>query len=87
MNYNNPDYNSTYSPEENANKYGMKVNPKPYVVCTVLEKLGSNQTKYGAPYCPCLPTHSEDTICPCRYMREMRACRCGLYVRKEEGDK
>ena len=84
MNIYEPNYNATYEPEQNAEKYGMKVNPKTYNVCSVLEKLGNNQTKYGAPYCPCLPTHSEDTICPCRYMREMKACRCGLYVRKDD---
>lgn len=81
VNYSNPDYNETYEPEKNAQKYGMKVNQKTYNVACVLEKLGNNQVKYGAPYCPCLPTHSEDTICPCRYMRDLKACRCGLYVR------
>lgn len=79
-----PDYNSTYEPEANAARYGVRVNPKTYHVMSTLEKLGMNQTRFGAPYCPCLPNHSEDTICPCRYMREMKACRCGLYVRKED---
>ena len=65
-----PDYNSTYEPEANAARYGMRVNPKTYHVMSTLEKLGMN--------------HSEDTICPCRYMREMKACRCGLYVRKDD---
>lgn len=81
MKYDTIDYNDTYEPEKNANKFGMKVNPKAYAVASVLEKLGNNQVKYGAPYCPCLPNHTEATICPCRYMREMKACRCGLYVR------
>lgn len=81
MKYDTIDYNDTYEPEKNAHKFGMKVNPKAYNVASVLEKLGNNQVKYGAPYCPCLPNHTEDTICPCRYMREMKACRCGLYVR------
>lgn len=84
MNYNEPNYNETYEPLKQASRYNMSVNPKTHVVMTVLEKLGQNQTKYGAPYCPCLPTHSEATICPCRYMREMQACRCGLYVRPKE---
>ena len=81
MKYDTIDYNDTYEPEKNANKFGMKVNPKAYTVASVLEKLGNNQVKYGAPYCPCLPNHTEATICPCRYMREMKTCRCGLYVR------
>lgn len=81
MKYDTIDYNDTYEPEKNANKFGMKVNPKAYTVASVLEKLGNNQVKYGAPYCPCLPNHTEATICPCRYMREMKVCRCGLYVR------
>lgn len=81
-----PDYNSTYEPEKNAAQYGMQVNPKTYHVVSTLEKLGMNQVKYGAPYCPCLPSHTNDTICPCRYMREMKACRCGLYVRKENAE-
>lgn len=84
MKYDTIDYNDTYEPEKNAHKFGMKVNPKTYRVASVLEKLGNNQVKYGAPYCPCLPHHTEDTICPCRYMREMKACRCGLYVRKAD---
>ena len=84
MRYDTIDYNDTYELEKNAHKFGMKVNPKTYRVASVLEKLGNNQVKYGAPYCPCLPQHTEATICPCRYMREMKACRCGLYVRKAD---
>lgn len=79
-----PDYRDTYAPEWNARKYGMRVNPDALHVISTLEKLGENDVRFGAPYCPCLPNHSEDTICPCRYMREMKACRCGLYVRKED---
>ncbi len=41
-------------------------------------------SKYGAMYCPCQQQQNEDTVCPCRYMREHGACRCGLYMRKEE---
>ena len=78
------DFNGTYEPEKQAARYGMQVNPKTYHVMSILEKLGANQTQYGAPYCPCLPTHSEATVCPCRYMREMKACRCGLYVRQKD---
>lgn len=81
MNINKPNFSETYEPTANAQKYGMKVNPKVYTTLAVMDKLKENQITYGAPYCPCLPTHNEDTICPCRYMREMKACRCGLYVR------
>ena len=79
-------FNETYEPEKNAEKFNMSVNPKAYVVATVLEKLGANQTQFGKPYCPCMPSHNEATVCPCRYMREMKACRCGLYVRMNESE-
>lgn len=81
-----PNYDETFIPEHNAERYGMIVNPKIHHVVSTLEKLADNHTRYGAPYCPCLPNHSEATICPCRYMREMQACRCGLYVRKEDAE-
>lgn len=64
--------------EEMANTYDMKVNPNHSHVNKIMDKLATNKG-----YCPCLPTKTEDTICPCKYMRELRACRCGLYVRKE----
>ena len=60
-----PDYNSTYEPEANAARYGMQVNPKTYHVMSTLEKLGENQVRYGAPYCPYLRTwcrHPNRTI-------------------------
>lgn len=75
------DYNKTYEIEKNAEAYGMIVNPKTTQVLKILEKLGKNQQTYGKPYCPCLPAHKEDTVCPCRNMRVHKACSCGLYVR------
>lgn len=75
-------YNDTYEPAKNAEEYGMQVNPDSYRVAEVLEKLGKNHQKYGAPYCPCMPTQEEDTICPCKYMRKFNVCRCGMYVQK-----
>lgn len=78
-----PNYNSTYEPETHAEKYDMKVNPKATHVLKILEKLGKNEQTYGKPYCPCLPQHNEDTVCPCRNMRVHKACRCGLYVRAD----
>lgn len=61
-----------------AERYGMRVNPNTNHVDKILAKLKANES-----YCPCMPTKSADTICPCKYMRELKACRCGLYVRKE----
>lgn len=37
-------------------------------------------------YCPCQPTKTRDTVCPCRYMRKFNTCRCGLYVKIEGED-
>ena len=34
-------------------------------------------------YCPCVLTKSEDTICPCKKMREENNCCCKLYVNKK----
>ena len=75
------DYNDTFETEKNAERYGMKVNPDSLHVLKILEKLGKNHKAHGKPYCPCLPQHNEDTVCPCRNMRVHKACRCGLYVR------
>jgi len=33
-------------------------------------------------YCPCLAEQNEDTICPCKDMREKEICHCSLYVTK-----
>lgn len=73
--------NNYKTPYENAEKFGMKVNPKAIHVANVMKKLSYNEEKYGEPYCPCYPTRSEDTICPCKFMRTKKACRCGLYVK------
>ena len=54
----------------------MKTNPDINHVQVIIDKLNKNDG-----FCPCLPNRNEDTICPCRYMRELQACRCGLYVR------
>ena len=40
--------------------------------------------KYGDMYCPCQLNQTENTLCPCKYMREQGACRCGLFIRKED---
>lgn len=63
-----------------GSEYEMKVNPDGNHVKIILDKLKANNG-----YCPCMPMKTKDTICPCKYMRKFKACRCGLYVK--EGDK
>lgn len=77
------DLNEAYEPVLNAKRYGMKPNPDTGHVLTILSRLGENEIRYGKPYCPCLSQHTEDTVCPCRYMRKNQACRCGLYVKND----
>lgn len=66
---------------EEAAKYGMKVNPDTLHVVKILAKLAANEG-----YCPCMPMKNPDTICPCKYMRKLKACRCGLYVRCDDAE-
>ena len=73
-------FNETYEPERIAAAYDVKVNPNSEHVVSILTKLGSNQVQFGAPYCPCQAKHTDDTICPCKYLRQHKACRCGMYV-------
>ena len=68
------------SNEEIAEKYGMGVNPNKDIVEKVLKKIEIIKEKTGVGYCPCFPQHTKDTVCPCKYMRTMNVCRCGLYV-------
>ena len=63
-----------------AERFGMKVNPNKERVDIVLNKLATIQSETGIRYCPCMPNRSQDTVCPCKFMREKRVCRCGLYV-------
>lgn len=65
--------------ENIANKYNMVVNPDINRVNIVLDKIAKIKEKEGIGYCPCFPQHNQDTICPCKYMRKMNVCRCGLY--------
>lgn len=53
----------------------MIENPDEKHVKLIRDKLKANNG-----YCPCMPMKNKDTICPCRYMRELNVCRCGLYV-------
>ena len=81
------DNNEAYEPARNAQRYGMRVNPDTGRVMYLLSRLGENEITYGKPYCPCLPQHTEDTLCPCRYMRKYQVCRCGLYLKDDDNRK
>lgn len=47
-----------------------------------VEKILLGLEKKGG-YCPCVLTQNEDTICPCKKMREESKCCCKLYLNKE----
>lgn len=64
-------------------KYKMEVTNDTDRANKVLTKMMHNVMEFGVPYCPCQSSHNADTICPCRFMRDAGACRCGLYVKKE----
>ena len=52
-----------------------------------VDRMAANFTKMkemtGDYYCPCQTAKTKETICPCVYMRDYNACRCGLYKKKE----
>ena len=56
---------------------GMKLNTDKEHVKKIQDKLIANDN-----YCPCYPHKTEDTQCPCKYIRQYQSCRCGLYVRE-----
>ena len=35
-------------------------------------------------YCPCRVQKNEDTLCPCKSIREEQKCCCKLYLIKED---
>lgn len=47
-----------------------------------VEKIFIGLEKKGG-YCPCVMVQNEDTICPCKKMREDNKCCCRLYLPKE----
>lgn len=63
------------------NKRNMQVTRNHNVYDAVTGRLALNDG-----YCPCQPSKTQDTICPCKYMRKYNTCRCGLYVPITEGD-
>jgi ferredoxin-thioredoxin reductase catalytic subunit len=50
----------------------------------IISRLGKTEGQ-----CPCVKpeTYSEDTMCPCKKMREEDYCCCGLYLTEEENNK
>lgn len=49
----------------------------------MVDKFKDMKEKYGQMYCPCHVSQNADTLCPCKYMREYGACRCGLFKKVE----
>lgn len=64
----------------NAAIYNMEVNKS--MKDKIFVALNKQKEKYGEYYCPCSPIRNEDTICPCKNMRENKDCHCKLYVRR-----
>lgn len=64
-----------------CDKYHLKVTDDMERRNNVLYKLMHNVYEYGIPYCPCQATHNGDTVCPCKFIRDTGACRCGLFIR------
>ena len=65
-------------------KLHCHLNPDKEHVNDVYKNLAHNILLYGAAYCPCQSRHIKDTICPCKFMRDKGACRCGLYLKDGE---
>ena len=65
-------------------KLHCHLNPDKEHVNDVSKNLAHNILLYGAAYCPCQSQHTKDTICPCKFMRDKGACRCGLYIKDSE---
>ena len=62
-----------------ALRSGYKI--RPGALDRMVPKFRETIKKYGAMYCPCQSIQTNDTLCPCKYMREQGACRCGLFER------
>ncbi|MFW6243229.1 MAG: ferredoxin-thioredoxin reductase catalytic domain-containing protein [bacterium] len=59
-----------------ASKYNMKVNNDQEIVQLILNGL---EKRDG--HCPCLVIKNEDSLCPCKSMREKQICKCKLYIK------
>lgn len=57
-------------------KYKTVKNPDAEFVKQFKKKLKDNSG-----YCPCRPSKTPDTKCPCREYRETDECICGLFIK------
>lgn len=60
---------------ESKNGTILVLNPNKKVVESIRKLI-----KQNTGHCPCNPLLNEDTVCPCREVREEGECRCGLYM-------
>ena len=60
-------------------KFNMQVNPD----AQVAEAIRKRVIKCNG-YCPWVPERNDDTVCPCKKMREEGHCCCTLYVAKAQ---
>ena len=58
-------------------KHNMQLNPNSKVVESIQKRLVATNG-----HCPCVAEQTDDTICPCKEMREKGHCCCTLYVKK-----
>lgn len=67
-----------YEVKQYLDKHNLILNPNRKVVEAIRTRLVVTKG-----YCPCVPEQNDDTICPCRKMREDGKCCCHLYVPNE----
>jgi ferredoxin-thioredoxin reductase catalytic subunit len=62
---------------------GLKANPNMKLTDNKehIEKILQGIAKKDG-HCPCVLAMNEDTICPCKKMREESKCCCKLYIEK-----
>ena len=64
--------------EKYANKIGVQIDNETKEF--ILKGLEHNKSLYGFRYCPCSITKNQDTICPCKLMKENKKCNCELFI-------
>jgi len=72
-----------------AKKSGYVLNRNEKQLHQILRGLANNYSKYGSPYCPCVPIYNEADsvgfICPCAKHKEQLEidghCRCRLFFK------
>lgn len=57
-------------------KQRMKLNPNKEIVEKIKYRIKENEG-----HCPCIAERNEDTLCPCKDMREKNICHCNLYIK------